>query len=172
MPDKLLPVAIVIGVHGVRGSVRVHSLLTDPETLFKLNPLTDEAGTGAYQLTRQGIGKDHFIATITGISDREAAENLRGMVFCVPRSALPNLGTGEYYEADLRGLAAMDDADHSKQLGIVLAMHDYGAGVSLEIQPPTGESFMLPFTNAYIPQVDLREGYITIIIPDGWLEKQ
>ena len=82
--------------------------------------------------------------------DRTAAEALRGTVLTVPRSALPPLEEGEYYHADLIGLAAVSDA--GEPLGTVVAVENFGAGDVLEIERPTGKRFMVPMTAAAVPE--------------------
>ena len=60
---------------------------------------------------------------------------------------------------DLIGLQAVDAG--GKPLGRVDAVHDYGAGVSLEIG-----ALLVPFTRAAVPVVDLAAGRITVVPPD------
>ena len=55
-------------------------------------------------------GKGGAIARFAEVTDRTAAEALRGTALTVPRAALPPLGQGEYYHADLIGLAAVSDS--------------------------------------------------------------
>jgi 16S rRNA processing protein RimM len=114
-----------------------------------------------------GLVKDDFIATIKGIDDRTAAENLRGTKLFVSRDKLPKAKDGEYYEADLQGLEAK--TEDGETIGTIEALHDYGAGSFLEIKPQKGPSFMLPFTDAHVPTVDIEKGFATVLIPEGWL---
>ena len=68
----------------------------------------------------------------------------------VPRSALPPLGEGEYYHADLLGLPAVSDA--GEPLGTVAAVENFGAGDVLEIERPDGKRFMVPMTAEAVPE--------------------
>ncbi|MBV8060566.1 MAG: 16S rRNA processing protein RimM, partial [Alphaproteobacteria bacterium] len=95
---------------------------------------------------------------------------LRGTRLYVDRDALPEVDDGQYYHADLVGLTAMDSA--GKPYGRVMAVHDYGAGVFLEIGTNKKDSFMLPFKDAQVPEVDLAAGRVVIAVPDGWLDKR
>jgi 16S rRNA processing protein RimM len=78
------------------------------------------------------------------------AATLRGTVLTVPRSALPQLAPGEYYHADLIGLAAMSDAGET--LGTVIAVENFGAGEVLEIERPNGKRFMVPMREEAVPE--------------------
>ena len=87
----------------------------------------------------------------------------------VERSVLPSIKSKRvFYEADLVGL----EVRTSQVKGKVIAVHNYGAGPFLEIQPVKGNSFMLPFTDACVPVVDVESGYVEIVIPEGWLAEE
>ena len=100
-------------------------------------------------------GKGGAIARFAEVSDRTAAEKLRGTALTVPRSALPPLGEGEYYHADLIGLPAVSDT--GEDLGTCVAVDNFGAGDVLEIQRPAvdgkpGKRFMVPMHADAVPE--------------------
>ncbi|RXL97007.1 16S rRNA processing protein RimM, partial [Citrobacter sp. AAK_AS5] len=76
------------------------------------------------------------------VTDRTAAEKLRGTALTVPRSSLPPLAEGEYYHADLLGLPAV--STEGEDLGECIAIDNFGAGDVLEIRRPDGKRFMVP----------------------------
>jgi len=168
--NKKICVGIILGPHGVRGQVKLGSYTAEPEALFDYAPLTDESGARVFDVTFRGVGSDHFLAVIAGVSDRDAAQALKGTKLFVDRAALPPEEEGEYYLADLLGLAAQDQKGQS--VGIVQEVHDYGAGVFLEIKPANAKSFMLPFKDAFVPSVDLAAGTMEVVIPEGWLMEE
>ena len=169
--DKIC-VGIFLGPHGVRGQLKLGSFTDDPESIFEYEPLTDEKGQRLFDLTVHGVGKDHYIVSVKGCDTRDDAEKLKSVKLYVERGALPPEEEGEYYFADLIGLKALD-AD-KKDVGIVIDVHDHGAGAFLEIKPATAKSFMLPFKDAFVPMVDIKGGFVDVVIPEGWLadEKQ
>ena len=95
-------------------------------------------------------GKGGAIARFAEIPDRTAAEALRGTVLTVPRSALPPLDEGEYYHADLLGLAAVSEA--GEPLGTVIAVENFGAGDIVEIERADGKRFMVPMREDAVPE--------------------
>jgi len=97
------------------------------------------------------------VARFAEISDRAAAEQLRGSIVAVPRSALPPLEEGEYYYADLLGLACESQAGES--LGVVVAVENFGAGDVIEIEKPDGKRTMVPFRKDV---ADLVSGKIVV----------
>ena len=103
-------------------------------------------------------GKGGAIARFAEVTDRTQAEKLRGTALSVPRSALPPLGEGEYYHADLIGLPAVSTTGEA--LGTCIAIDNYGAGDVLEIELPRqddgkrGKRFMVPMRPEAVPDWD------------------
>jgi 16S rRNA processing protein RimM len=149
--------------HGVRGLVHVTSYTSDPAALARYGPLEDQKGE-KYRLAWAGEGVARL--TVVGadgerpISDRAAAALLTNRRLYLQRSALPPPDDEEFYLADLIGLAAFDRAGAA--LGRVSAVHDYGAGASLEIG-----ALLVPFTRASVPEVDLAGGRVVVVPPSA-----
>ena len=147
--DKPVTLAAVTGAHGVSGEVRLKLF---GEGVAALSAHRAFNG-GALTLNKvRDDGKGGAIARFAEVADRTAAEKLRGTALTVPRSALPPLGEGEYYHADLVGLAAVSDA--GEQIGTVIAVENYGAGDILEIERPDGRRFMVPMCAEAVPEWD------------------
>ena len=145
--DKPVTLAAVTGAHGVTGEVRLKLFGEGVAALKRHKSFNDGA------LTMKSVRDDNkggAIARFAEIADRTAAEALRGTLLSVPRSALPPLDEGEYYHADLIGLAALSDT--GEPLGTVVAVENFGAGDILEIERPDGKRFMVPMTEAAIPE--------------------
>jgi len=165
---KRVCVGVITGAHGVRGAVRLKSFTAEPEDVARYEPLEDEKGERRFALRLVGSAKGVLIATLPGIDDRDRAEALRGTRLYLPRSALPPTAEEEYYHADLIGLdAALADGT---PVGTVRAVHDFGAGDTLEIDRPSGPPVMVPFTRAVVPVVDLDAGRLVIDPPPGLLD--
>lgn len=168
--DRKILVGVILGAHGVRGDVRVRSFTSDPKSLFKFKAVTDESGKRVVALKHKGAAKGDFIVSLADVKDKDAADALRGTKLFVERAALPKTRKREYYEVDLVGIKVL--TVEGKTLGEVQALHDYGAGPFLEINPSKGQSFMLPFNDVFVPDVDLESDIITAFIPEGWLSEE
>src|SRR5262249_20077443 len=108
--------------------------------------------------------KDHLVARLAGINDRDAAALLARTKLFVARTRLPPPAADEYYHADLIGLAAV--GLDGKEIGTGGAIHDFGAGDILELRPAAGSAtILLPFTEACVPKVDVASGRITVVLP-------
>jgi 16S rRNA processing protein RimM len=165
-----LCVGIITGAQGVRGAVRIKSFTAVPEDVAAYGPVADEAGQREFALRPVGRAKGVVIATIAGVADRDAAERLKGVRLYVARDKLPAPGEEEYYHADLIGLAAV--LRDGTPLGRVRAVHEYGAGDSLEVASESGVTVMVPFTRAAVPEVDLAAGRLVIEPLDGLLDNR
>lgn len=153
--------------HGVRGLVRVTSHTADPVALTEYGPLSDASGR-QFTLHWVGDGIAEISQIIAGkpvrITDRGAAERLTNTQLFVERDRLPAPDPDEYYLADLIGLTAVGADD--VPVGVVAAVHDYGAGASLELARDNGTSLLVPFTAACVPEVDLAAGRLRVAPPD------
>lgn len=162
-------VGAVAGAHGVRGMVRIKSFTERAEDVFAYGPLGDETGDQRFELSPAGHSKGQLLAKVAGVTDRNAAEDLRGTRLYVDRDAMPAPEEDEFYYADLVGLAAEDVA--GQPLGQVVAVHDFGAGPVLEIAPESGESIMVPFSQKAAPAVDLADRRLVLDPPAGLLDE-
>jgi len=160
---------IITGAHGVRGQVRVKSFTAEPTGIAGYGPLADERGERRFALELAGAAKGVLIARIEGVTDRDAAERLKGVRLYLDREALPAPGAEEYYLADLVGLAAA--LSDGRKLGMVAAVHDFGAGASIEIAADEGAPVVVPFNATAVPVVDIAGGKLVVAPPTGLLDR-
>jgi 16S rRNA processing protein RimM len=152
--------------HGVRGEVRLHSFTADPRAIASYGPLEAEDGR-VFKIETLRPAKDHFVARLAGIRDRDAARALARTRLYVARERLPQTDEpDEFYHADLIGLNVVDPA--GENLGTVVAIHNFGAGDLIEVQPGAGgDTELVPFDTVNVPAVDLAAGKIVVDPPDG-----
>jgi 16S rRNA processing protein RimM len=158
----------ILGVHGLRGLVKLASFTAVPEAIADYAPLTDERGEQRFEIALLSPQKNHWLARIEGVDGREAAAALSGTRLFVERSRLPPLPEEEFYHADLIGLSA-ERADGSP-VGEVVALHDFGAGELVEIALSAGGRVLVPFTREAVPLVDPAGGRLIVEPPAGLLD--
>ena len=171
MSDKteaLTCVAIIIGAHGVHGAVKVKSFTQNSADFSTYGPLLD--AEGKVILTPKNprpVGKNYAMRS-PEITSREQAMGMKGQQLYVPRKAFPEPEDEEFYYSDLQGLDVK--STDGKRLGVVSGIHDFGAGIMLEIQPSKSaenqNSFFHPFTKVAVPIVDLKAGRIVVHIEE------
>jgi 16S rRNA processing protein RimM len=164
-PDRLVLVGVFGAPQGVRGEIRVKSFTSDPKAIGAYGPLADASGARVFAFERLRARRDDMLVVkVKGVETREAAAALKGVEMFARRDRLPPPDEGEYYYADLVGLAAVTAT--GERLGRVAQVSNYGAGDILEIAPEGGgETVLVPFTKAVAPSIDLEGGWILIEQP-------
>jgi len=170
-PESRVCVGAIVGAHGVRGEVRIKSFTGRPKDVGAFGPVETEDGKRRFTVKVTRNVKEGVAASLSGITDRDAAEALKGLRLYVPRSALPVLpeAEDEYYLADLIGLAVRW-ADGPQEEGKVIAVHNFGAGDLIEVALAAGsgakpQTLLLPFERKVVTQVNVAGGYISVLLP-------
>ena len=112
-------VAQIGAPHGVRGEVKLWSFTADPLAVKDYGTLESEDGAARFEIEAVRPAKDHLVARLRGVSDRDAAGRLTNLKLFVPRERLPEPeADDEFYHADLIGLAVVDaDGRRARQRG-------------------------------------------------------
>lgn len=158
MSRKRILIAEITTAHGIKGQVKVRSYADDPYALEDYTLYTDEVGEETLSLTLKNPIKGDWIAEVDGVTDRNAAEDLRGAKLYIDRDALPALPAGQFYHADLIGLSVVDETDAT--VGTVTAVHNFGAGDLLEVKTIKGQTAYISFSG-----VTVTNGKITAAHP-------
>jgi 16S rRNA processing protein RimM len=170
--QRLVLMGAILGAHGVKGEVKVKSFTAEPAAIAGYGPLVDPKRKRSFDLSVVGTAdaaKAILIARIAGVTDRNAAEALKGVELFVDRARLPAPeDPEEYYLADLIGLGAFDAK--GDKLGDIVSVDNYGAGDLLLVVPETGEGFVVPFTKAFVPTVDVKGGRVVLDLPANFFE--
>ena len=80
----------IVGAHGIKGDVIVHSFAAVPEDIGAYGPLSDKSGARTFRLRVLRLTpKGAVIARVVGVADRNAAEALKGIDLYVAREQMP-----------------------------------------------------------------------------------
>ena len=117
---------------------------------------------GRVPLTVETVrGDDAYpIVAFRDVTDRDAAEALRGHLLEVHSSQLPELGEDEFYPFDLGGLEVRDPL--GAVVGRVTDVVESPAHAILVISVEPDHEIMVPFVLAAVPQVSLAEGFLVV----------
>jgi 16S rRNA processing protein RimM len=160
--EKLVLLGRIVGVHGVRGELKLESY-TDPRMrIFRYQPWQLGTGSGVVQVAgcqgrAQGKG---IVATLPGIDDRDAAAALVGSDIRVPRAALPPAAPGEYYWANLEGLEVV--TMQGVPLGRVSHLVATGANDVLVIRDGVRERLVPFLPGQFVTEVDIQGGRVVV----------
>ncbi len=166
-----ISIGVIVGAVGVKGATRLKVFTDDLETL-----LAQGAVTIFPDLHSRGEQRDvklmhkikvGYACQISGVSDRDQAEGLKGVKLYVSRDNLPNIEEeGSYYYEDMEGLIAREL--DGKPFGVVQAIYNFGAGDLLEVKlddvqnSPASGTKMYPFRDAIVPEVNIDGGFLVI----------
>jgi 16S rRNA processing protein RimM len=167
MPSERVRVAKIGAAHGVRGEVRLFAYTQDPLAVRSYGELEDESGARRFRIVSLRAAKDHLVAQIEGVGDRDEASRLTHVELYVPRARLPQQKEADtFYHADLVGLSV--ETKEGEKLGEVIGVRNFGAGDLLEIKLANGgKTALLPFIDPYVPLIDVEGGRIVADPPQG-----
>ena len=145
--DQPVTLAVIVGAHGVTGEVRLKLFGAGVAELKRFKAFNGGALTPEKM---RDDGKGGAVARFAQVTDRTAAEALRGTTLTVPRDQLPALTEGEYYHADLLGLPAV--STEGEDLGVCVGVENFGAGDVIEIERANKQRFMVPMRIEAVPE--------------------
>ena len=166
-------VGAIAGAQGINGAVRIKPFTDAPEDVAAYGAVVNEAGDRRFDLDIREVRGGLVIARLDGVSDRNAAEALKGLRLYVPRDALPAPDEDEFYHADLLGLRVVmaegprEGSKDEGDVGTVRAIIPAGSTEVLEIDRGTGaQTLLVPFTKAAVPEINIRARWLSIDPPE------
>ena len=165
MKLDMVPVARIVGVHGIRGELRVLPLEGGPDFLagFKTFYLDGRPVVPAACRPHKGMA----LLKLDGVDDRTAAEALRGRELFLRRADV-RLPEGEYFDAELIGLDVYD-GETGECVGELTKVERYPAGKVYTVRGV--KEFLVPAVkDAFILGVDLENNRMDIRVWEGLME--
>lgn len=172
LPADAVEVGRILEAWGLQGWFKVLPFSADPEALFSSKKwflLPSERGVRSFEgvarlsIRQAKIHSDTVVAQAADISERNAAELLRGARIFIPRSSFPSSQKDEYYWVDLIGLTVVNR--EGLVLGQVRELLSTGPQTVLVIDDTQGDKpleRMIPFVAAYVDDVDLQAKRIAV----------
>ena len=171
-----LVVGRVVKAHGISGEVVVEVRTDDPGERF--SPGSSLRGRPGAR--NPGPERDYVIDAVrehggrllvrlAGVTDRNGADALRGMLFLVDSENLPPIEEpDEFYDHQLEGLKVR--TVDGVEVGVVTEVLHTPGGELLSIRTEAGAEVLVPFVTEMVPTVSLADGLVEIDPPDGLLE--
>ena len=165
-------IGFVAKAHGIRGEVHVALNTDNPELLA--GPVLLRLGRAApAPHTVVGLRTHHggLLVRLEGLTDRTAAEALRGAEILIDRAKLPPLEEGEIFLNDLIGLVVRcESATGPAELGRIESV-DIPAGQEIwSIRTPEGKEVLFPAVPDFVRRIDPVAGEVCIAPPPGLLD--
>ncbi|GAB2708804.1 ribosome maturation factor RimM [Nocardia thraciensis] len=177
-----LVVGRIVKSHGVRGELVVEVRTDEPELRFAAGavlrgrmPRAKVTQEYTVESVREHSGR--LLVRLQGISDREAADALRGTLFVVDSADLPpSEDPDEFYDHELEGLTVR--LADGTVIGEVAEVLHSAAGELLSVRAAegaggaAGREILIPFVTAIVPTVSIAEGVIVVDPPEGLLDEE
>lgn len=170
-----LVVGRVVKAHGITGELVVDVRTDDPEERFSPGNrlrLKPSRGDGRPREVEVESARPHgarLLVRLTGLADRNGADQLRGHLFVVDTADLPPLDDpDEFYDHELEGLVVrtVDGLD----IGTVSEVLHTPAGELLSVRTPEDTEILVPFVSAIVTSVSRAAGFVEIDPPEGLLD--
>jgi len=158
-PDRLA-IGVIVAPHGVRGEVRMLVWTQFPEHLSELRAIYLGDEERPRRLRHVGVAKGNATLAIQGITDREAADELRGTVVRIDREQAAPLEEGEFYQFELIGLDV--ETEDGESIGKLVEIIETGANDVYVVRDEQGKETLFPALTDVVPVVDLEAGKMIV----------
>ena len=166
-----LVVGRIAKAHGIGGEVSVEVRTDVPDERFAtgVTLATDPADLGPLVVARSRWHSGRLLVAFEGVSDRTAAERLRGVMLVVDSATSPAIqDDDEYWDHELAGLDVV--STEGEQLGVIHEVaHPPGADLLVVRRPDGGEAFV-PFVREIVITVDMAARRVIVDPPEGLFE--
>ncbi len=156
-------VGVVAGSHGLQGAVKIKSFMVEPSDIGAYGPLTDKNGARKFEIDLLSISEKNLIAKLSGVTDRNSSEAIKGLELFLTRDLLPKLDKDEFYYSDLVGLSV--ENTEGEVIGVVGSVDNFGAGEIMEVNMKDGAVELLHISRKVVPEIDLRNKRVVIDPP-------
>lgn len=168
--EELIPVGKIIGTHGIKGQLKLHSYSGNFESLTTARTVVLKSADGTLrEFTLKGFNANSgkFIISLQDFDDIDLVKSLVGNELCLKRCNLPKLTDDEYYWSDLIGLQVV--TDDGTLLGTVVDIFETGSSDIYVVRSEKRE-YLIPAIGDVVQKVDLDSGKILITPLEGLLD--
>lgn len=163
--NQLLLIGKISKTHGIKGNVKIISYSDSVKNFIKYQKyyFADHSPLQIKFITTQ---ENYILANINNITDRTAAETLRGKEIFILRKELDqnNIAEDEFYNVDLLDMKIYNQ--EAQYIGNIAAVNNYGAGDIIEINFTNGKIESFPFTKEVFPTIDKENNKVTFVEPE------
>ena len=169
---RFLAVGQIVGVHGIRGELKVELLTQDPQRFGDLERVfvgLEGQEPVPWPLEAYRLHKGQALLKLAQCNDRNTAETLRGYLIQVPFAEAIPLEEDEYYEHQIVDLDVWTVT--GEHLGQVVDILYTGANEVYIVRPvdPHRREILIPAIADVIVKVDLEASRLVVDLPAGLL---
>ncbi|MBT5542595.1 MAG: ribosome maturation factor RimM [Gammaproteobacteria bacterium] len=161
--DKTINIGKVIGLHGVKGWLKILSFSSPPENIFNYKSLiiSNKYINQIFHIEDSRKQGKKILIKLDNIDDRTSAESLKESDIYIQRSDLPQLSEDTYYWEDLLGFNVFNQ--NNIKIGNVDSFIETGSNDVLIVKTTKNKNILIPFImNKSIKVVNIESHYITV----------
>ena len=151
-------VGSIVGLHGLKGYLKVKSFLENPKDIFKFGEYFIDKFSFSSILLKFNK-KSVFICELVGINSIEEAKKFVNNDIFIYKSSLPKTDKDEIYLNDL--ISFNVELESGLYLGELVKFYDFGGGPIIGVKQGHTEK-MLPFSDNFIINIDQDLRVITL----------
>ena len=164
---NFLEIGLFVGVHGIKGEMKLKSYTEIPENIFSYKELFAENSNKPINLVFVRKVKNSFICRIENIITRNEAEKLRGLKLFINRNKLSKLSDDEFYQVDLLGFKVYNLQRES--FGSIISFNDFGGGLLVEVNK-NNKMFYLPMSSNFLKDINYVKKEVVLNLDLNFIE--
>ena len=164
---NLIEIGCFVGVHGIKGEVKLKSFTEIPENIFSFNEIFTQSSQNPIKLKLIRKLKQIFVCKIENVETRTDAENFKGLKLFIARKSLPKLTYEEFYYSDLLNFKVYNL--NKESFGEVISLDDFGAGLLVEVKK-NNKTFYLPMGKTFLKKIDYKDKQIILDLEIDFIE--
>ncbi len=167
---KYLEIAKVVGVHGIRGSMKLQPWCDTADFLCGFKTLYSKDGSKSYNVVSAYKHKNVVIVSISGINTVEEAEKMRNRILYIDRDDV-EMEDGVYFIQDLIGIDVID-IKTQKNYGKLTDVLETGANNVYQITSNNGKNYLIPAIKDVVIEIDIKNRKMLICPIKGIFEDE
>jgi 16S rRNA processing protein RimM len=155
--EQTLKIGIIVKPQGIRGEVKIQPLTDDINRFNKLKEVIIDKKT--YKVLKATIGGGVVFLSLSGITDRNTAEMMRGKFLCVTRDNAVPLEEGRYFITDIIGCKLITDSGES--IGEIIDVTSARTDI-FTIKCDNARIMRFPFLKDLVVNVEIDKKTVTV----------
>ncbi len=165
-PKKFVELGRVAGAHGLQGQVRVRYFGDGPGNLLGCDQVwlgegREDASARRYEVDAGGLGRaGEARLSLRGVSDRDVAQGLRGLLVLAHEADLEALPEGDFYWHQLIGCRV--ETATGQHVGEVKEILETGAHDLLLVEDEKKKRQLISTARELLPEIDLARNRVVV----------
>ncbi|MEE0955741.1 MAG: ribosome maturation factor RimM [Eubacterium sp.] len=166
----MLKIGVLTSPHGIKGEMKVYPTTDSAERFRDLEKVTVMRHGAGTEMKVEGVRffKNMVILKLSGIPDRNTAEEYRRCDLMIPREDAVKLEENQYFVGDLIGMKVF--TENGEEFGLLYDIIETGANDVYVIKTAKYGDVMLPAIKDCILDVDPEQGRMKVHLLPGLVD--